>query len=377
MSRTLIAGITNRILLLIAAGLLALSYLSAFVNPAQAWLFVIPGLMYLPLALLNLFLLVWALLRRSKAFLIPLIALLPTVFFLGRYFQAADNGSGYNDETQYNGAAGNAGSESIRLLSYNVGRFMMEKTGRQGTTIKENMDSIFDFIKKENADIVCLQEFYTKDNNSVKASLSEDFPGYQIEYYIYTGKFGKFGNVILSKLPVLDKGVIKFDRSKNLAIFADVLADGKKLRVYNCHFESYNISFPGIIKSVTEKKTEIFEETERKVKKSLSLRPRQVDQVLNHIESCDIETVLCGDFNDNPMSYTYQKLIKGHKDTFSEAGKGFGATYSILWPLLRIDYIFSPDSYGPIRYRCPKVGYSDHYPVIADITQYKPMDMIY
>ena len=65
MSKSLIGGITNRVLMLIAAALLVLSYASAFVNPAKAWYMMLPGLFFFPLALLNLFLLVWAVVRRS------------------------------------------------------------------------------------------------------------------------------------------------------------------------------------------------------------------------------------------------------------------------------------------------------------------------
>ena len=91
-----------------------------------------------------------------------------------------------------------------------------------------------------------------------------------------------------------------------------------------------------------------------------------VEQVLEHVSGCSSETILCGDFNDTPMSYTYQRLIRGHKDTFCEAGNGFGSTYRILWPALRIDYIFIPDGYSALSHASPRIRYSDHYPVIAE-----------
>ena len=98
---------------------------------------------------------------------------------------------------------------------------------------------------------------------------------------------------------------------------------------------------------------------------SLSLRPKQVEQVLAHISDCKTGTVLCGDFNDTPMSYTYQRLIRGHKDTFRETGNGFGATYRVLWPALRIDYVFIPEDFTAEEHYSPRILFSDHYPVIA------------
>ena len=55
------------------------------------------------------------------------------------------------------------------------------------------------------------------------------------------------------------------------------------------------------------------------------------------------------------------------KDTFVEAGKGFGATYTTLWPFIRIDYILYPSHFKAVSNHIPKLKYSDHYPVVAEI----------
>ena len=78
-------GVTSRLMMTIAAGMLVLSYASVVVNPAKVWLISLLGLLFVPLSFLNLILLLWALKRRSKSFLIPLLALLPSLIFLGRY----------------------------------------------------------------------------------------------------------------------------------------------------------------------------------------------------------------------------------------------------------------------------------------------------
>ena len=82
-----IFGITSRLLMLIVAVLLALSYLSIVINPARIWLVSLSGIFYVPLMTLNLILLLWALKRRSRSFMIPLLALIPSFFFIGRYVQ--------------------------------------------------------------------------------------------------------------------------------------------------------------------------------------------------------------------------------------------------------------------------------------------------
>ena len=337
----------------IAAGCLVLSYLSAFVNPAKAWFLTLPGLLFFPLALLNIFLFGWAVARRSKAFLIPLIALLPTFFFLGRYFRfaAGDNSM--------------AGPDAVRIVSYNVGRFGMYAENSGAASRAACRDSVYSFIEKCDADIICLQEFSTKGN--ARKELSERFPGYDIEYYLFSGRFSDFGNVILSRLPIRDKGVVKFDGSTNLSVYADIFEAGRKIRIYNCHFESYNISFPGMVKSLREKRKDVLHETEEKMKRSLSLRPKQVDKVMRNIADSEYETVLCGDFNDNPMSYTYRKMRGNFDDAFCEKGRGVIATYRGLLGVFRIDYLFLSDDLVTLHYNAEQIRWSDHNPVVVDL----------
>ena len=74
--------------MLAVAGLLVLSYASIVVNPAKVWLISLTGILFVPLSIINLILLLWAIKRRSKSLMIPLLALIPAFFFVGRYVQA-------------------------------------------------------------------------------------------------------------------------------------------------------------------------------------------------------------------------------------------------------------------------------------------------
>ena len=348
-------GIAERTLMLLAAFLLFLTYASMVVNPAKAWYMTVLGLLFVPVALLNLLLLIHALRRKSKAFLIPLLALLPSVIFIGRYFQVS---SGADEKTE----------STVKIISYNVGRFMLgrgkEFKGEEGR--KACLDSVMKFISKTDADVVCLQEVDLDGEYDVRNFIEEHFPDYQSGYFMFINKEGAYGNVTLSRFPIADKGRIQFDKSANLAIYTDLEIRDLKLRVYNCHFESYNISLANIVKS-WQKDSTFVRNTEAKLKRSITRRPVQVDQVMSDIEECPVESLVVGDFNDNPMSYTYFRLMKGRKDSFVEAGKGFGATYYTFWPFIRIDYILYPKHFKTVSNSIPRLKYSDHYPVIADI----------
>lgn len=357
MARNRFFGLTSRVLMLIVAGLLILSYASIIVNPAKVWFISLAGIFFIPLSVLNIFLLLWAMKRRSKSFLIPLLALLPSIFFAGRYVQSD------SDEDRI--ARMSHTGRTIKIISYNVGRFAHDDGGFSFR--EECVDSVFAFILDQDPDIICLQEFYTSDVEHIRSLIRKRLGDYQAGYYLFpTGK-GGFGNITLSRLPIKNKGVIKFEESANLALYTDYSCYGRDFRVYNCHFESYNISLSGLLRAMMRKDSDAFTETGSKMKKSITRRPKQVDQVFSDIENCPLESFVCGDFNDNPMSYTYYRMKKGRKDAFVEAGDGFGATYATLWPVLRIDYVLFPDSFQAVSHEIPRVRYSDHYPVITEI----------
>lgn len=359
MVRNKIFGLTSRLLMSIVAGLLILSYLSILVNPAKVWILSLAGLLYIPLSLANLILLIWAMKRLSKSFIIPLLALLPSFFFVGRYVRV-------DTEEERLERAGTVGTQ-LKVISYNVGRFSLhdEKAGIDSRA--ECADSVFGFLKSQDADIICLQEFHAPDAHRVKSYIDEHMKGYNAEYYMFPTNDGAFGNVTLSRMPVTGKGKIKFDGSTNLAIYTDYGYAGREFRVYNCHFESYNVSMSGVMRALVQRDSTVISDTGDKMKRSIKRRPIQVDKVFSHIEQCPLETFVCGDFNDNPMSYTYYRMTRDRKDTFVKAGNGFGATFAAMWPMLRIDYILCPGSYTPVTHRTPRQPLSDHYPVVAEI----------
>lgn len=342
-------GVTARIVMTVFAALLFLSYLSVVVNPASVWFFSIFGILFPALILINFFLLVWAIFRRSSSFWIPLLILLPAFFVIDRYW-AFHTPSEEESE--------------LRMISYNVGRFEIERV--EGELSKEDRrDFIFSKLRAEDADVICLQEFRVEAYEDVKAVCKRYFPRYECAYYAFPDAHSKVGNVTLSRYPILSKSFQTFEGSTNLILYTDVRLKQKNIRIYNCHLQSYSVSLPGLIKTVDEGE-EYLRTTGAKMRNSILRRPRQVDEILKNIQKCPLESLVCGDFNDTPMSHTYFALQRGHKDSFAEAGNGFGASYYYFWPLLRIDYLLYGESLRAIAHKSPHWIYSDHYPVIVD-----------
>jgi endonuclease/exonuclease/phosphatase family metal-dependent hydrolase len=95
-------------------------------------------------------------------------------------------------------------------------------------------------------------------------------------------------------------------------------------------------------------------------------RSHEVDELVKIFEEKQIPTILTGDFNDTPFSYTYREFKKHLNDAFVEKGKGFGTTYNGDLPAYRIDYIFYDKNYFSVKsFERAALENSDHFPVSA------------
>ena len=349
--KSLFSRLTFTVAAIVMAALLCLSYVAMVVNPARAWWMTLFGLMYLPFLLGAVFFFFWGLFRRAwvpSAILLAVI--LPSIILIGRYFQ-------------FNGNPADGSRGDIKMVSYNVGLFANGRGAFKDMPRRELADKTCEYLRSLDADVICLQEFYIPSDQNIDVSLKKSFPGYKAEYYVYTGEKGRMGNVILTRFPVVGRGHIDFDRSTNMAIYADLNVRGTRFRVYNCHFESYNISLSHLVKTI--RNSGAVEENGRKMRRSILVRPRQVDEVMANIDACREQAFVVGDFNDNPLSYTYHRLSRDRRDAFVEVGKGFGATHAALWPMLRIDYILYPESLEARWYNREDARFSDHFPIVS------------
>ena len=75
--------------------------------------------------------------------------------------------------------------------------------------------------------------------------------------------------------------------------------------------------------------------------------------------------IVCGDFNDVPVSYTYHTVSGNLQDAFVEAGRGFSPTFSNKFSIFRIDYALLDPAFKVNSYRVVHKELSDHYPVVV------------
>ena len=355
--RFFLIRILARVVMFTAAAAMFLSYVSVYVNPAKFSLPLFFGLYFIPLLAINLFLLIVAILYRSKTAWITIVALLPSLLYTELFFKISDR-----EPVKAEGT-------SLKIESYNVGMFSSSKEKLSREACRKEMAR---HLKSESPDIVCLQEFFVESRIQADTVFGQ-YP--HRHYHLFKARNGKlFGNIILSKYPMGEKGRISFPNSTNLSLYADIHHGNHKLRIYNNHLESYNVSFTALAKKFGLKKhlnreeiTHDIVDTHEKMLGTFIKRSEQVGRIMDNINSSSQPAIICGDFNDTPMSYTYHTLSKNRKDTFEEAGKGFGGTFIPVWPLLRIDYILVPQKSECTNYTLHKLTLSDHYPISAKI----------
>lgn len=345
-------GFMFRIAVAIAAVALVISYFSIFINPDKVWFSSLFGLYYIPIVIINVILLSIAVVRWSASAWLPVIVLLPSLFFLRHFVNIHDE---HKPHTR----------DNYKIITYNTGQYSSSDMDISKGECKRQVAS---YIENEDPDVVCFQEFYT-DSPSEIANFLPTHP-HKHYHLVKIRDDYYFGNLIASKRAIVSSGKITFKQSTNLSIYADIVFDNETIRVYNNHLQSFSLSPSALVKRLrtgTRTISNELKDVHEKMRISNIKRASQVDKVLNHIKGSKYPSIICGDFNDTPMSYTYQQLRKVSKDTFLEAGKGFSSTYSFLWPLLRIDYILVPDSYDVQTHKTPRIRYSDHYPVITEI----------
>lgn len=350
-------GIISRIVFgifaLAFAAALILAETATVVNPSKAWWLSVIGFCFVPLVLLCVVFFFIALFRRSRFAWLLGLALVIAFVFVGRTFRFS--------------TPKDSSERGPSVMSYNVGLFANAASG--ASSRMELADSVAAYIRKVSPDVVCLQEFYLPNSVNEKRWLASRFPGYTADYYTLTGQNGTAGCVTLSRFPVVRKGKMPFEGSTNMALYTDIDTGGEVFRIYNCHLQSYNMSIPFIFSSVRSE--EKMEENGRRFRKFILARGRQVDSLVAHMKECPVRSFAVGDFNDMPMSYTYSKLIKGRRDAFRMARRGFGGTFSALLRIMRIDYVLYPTGLDATSYTIDRVKYSDHYPLLVKFKHFQ------
>ena len=280
----------------------------------------------------------------------------------------------------------NLGTESLKIISYNAQLFGLyqdeSSVGIVNTEYMPAMDSFLRVLKAENADVVCLQEVYAKSGGLKALSRflkAEGGYDYSQSYTLNQGR--PYGMIVLSKYKVKRWQPLPLgNNTGNMAMWVDLEimergAQGRssqksRLRVYNLHLQSFRFDKKdyAVMRKQTQQQQLDIEGSKgiiSRLRLGYERRAEQVGIVKESMIACDFPKIICGDFNDIPVSYTYRQLSAGMKDAFGEAGMGLETTYKGSMPSFRIDYILYDNPMRAIRYRSVADVPSDHKLITA------------
>jgi len=336
---------------LIAVCALIFATVSVFISPEKLWVAALFGMAYPYILVSNLvFIVLWVIIK-------PKFALISLIFIL----------AGYNQIGNYLQFSGRQTKEpGIKIISYNVKYF----TGTNQFPSKENADHILTYLRQNNADIICLQEVRLNKRQIFDATNTR-LPEISHMQLAHTSHEG--GQLTLTRFPILNMGEIRFSNSGNMIIYTDMLINGDTVRVYNCHLQSYRLR-PTEINTIDSMNFENNKETKIKIK-ALSVkfrdaiikRAEQAATLREHLDQCPYPVIVCGDFNDTPVSFTYHTVRGDLMDSFTESGKGTANTYNGKLPSFRIDYILYSPKFTSYNFEVSTLNHSDHYPISCDL----------
>jgi len=228
---------------------------------------------------------------------------------------------------------GEESTAALRVMTYNI------------SNGQANPEILAEVIRHSGADVVALQELPTGQVPILDDGLAENYP-----YRIFHGE-GFSGIGLLSRYPLQEEEVFMLEGPRPY-LRADVVVNGQRIHVISAH--------PPVVIGP------VFGDV-----------PGKRDmRTLARLAVSERKTILMGDFNFTDRHVHYQHLTgAGLVDAHRAAGQGFGLTFprrnrgeGLMFPYVRIDYIFISDGFCPQRAWVGKDGGSDHLPVLADLS---------
>ena len=328
---------------------------SDLLNPERFPAFCNAGLLFPVFLFLNLGFLIFWVVFRARYVLIPLLGFLVSFVPVRQYMPV--------------NMKGDAPKGSIKVLSYNTWGFGNQTEDEDGVNI------CLSYLLEQNADIVCLQEAQPTGRNAEQIdSMLKPIYAYQD---ITVHPHGGNALMLLSKYPILSKELIPYESQGNMSVAYRLNINGKSVLLINNHLETTGLSiedrqqFKKLV--VGKLQVDTAEQTSKllvvKLAEATKKRAPQAEAVARYIrEHRGMSTILCGDFNDGPISYVHRTIAKNLVDCYVESSNGPGISYHRGGFFVRIDNIMCSEDWEP--YECKvddKIAVSDHYPIICKL----------
>lgn len=250
----------------------------------------------------------------------------------------------------------NCNGECLTIMTYNT----QSTSSDYMTQNRENPTEMSELIIKQDADIVCLQEYEGWYCDYLKKALSANYP-----FFVQMPEMPK-ESAVFSKYLIEDVKQIPGD----LVMEMTINRKGGIIKLIACHMASNR--FDSINKELEGRAIwyERFGSYMDGINKAGEKRVDEVEKIKKRVKSClskGIPVVVCGDMNDVGGSKPLRILKSaGLKDAWWEKGLGFGFTYyGHQWMKFRLDHIMYSDAMKCKSVKVVRQDFSDHNPIVA------------
>lgn len=252
------------------------------------------------------------------------------------------------------------------VVSYNA---MYANYGSKDT---EEQKELVSFIDTLSSDILCFQEFYNKSSSkqfNFFDRLKGSYPHstYMFEKATEGRKEGAIGLALFSKHPIIAVKEIPWKINNNGLLRCDIKVGEDTLRIFNIQLKSMGIRVQKVIQASEEERGKETRNIIALLRDGFEQRVPQVNEIELLVKNSPYPSIVAGDINELPYGYAYGRLSKLLRNSFEEAGSGFGFTYHKILGFLRIDNQFYDDTHieavGFKTYQ--HISNSDHYPIWA------------
>lgn len=199
-------------------------------------------------------------------------------------------------------------------------------------------------LKSLGADLYALQEV------SAWTARSRDF--LQLPYSANDGEF-----LVLSRYPILRSQLVELQtgRFPRPCQVVDLQLPGGPLRVINVHLSLLVHGPQWLVNHRSE--------LSQHVPQALNDRRGQIGRLLPLLQG---PCLVAGDFNSQPRDNCLKPLESRMRDSFRQAGLGWGFSFESTLPALRIDYIWHSPELSCLSFETVPSLSSDHMPIMAD-----------
>jgi endonuclease/exonuclease/phosphatase family metal-dependent hydrolase len=255
----------------------------------------------------------------------------------------------------------------FKVVTYNVRAFNYRWTA---------VDSQLQFLKQLEPDILCLQEFYTfQDQKGGKNAKRTVATALSLPYisFILTAQNYPYGLAIFSKFPIAGGGRVTDEgrANENGIQYADVRLYGQTLRVYNVHLASFNFHQRDRRKLEAEEfgltGWNSYQRMIRRMRLGWRIQLRQLAHFQEHLGQRYRHVLIAGDFNNVPYGYVYNQLSRGMTDAWRASGQGAGFTFRQGLLRFRIDHVLTGPNLNPLHMQIVGNSLSDHQAQVATL----------